>query len=309
MKYYSEHLKNINRVSLCIENDRPLELEYELPTRLCVKDSATNIVLPANIKPFQQRLATSTNPLRFETATTAPRKSSGQLFENPTAFTPPVCACGSQLINDFNVCWRPLPSEHWAELMDLWHCHKPAETKDPATNPLYQLALNGFHPTPQTCYYSDMYYLVHRDSILAYKDQHKASCKIINNAVESPSTTVKLWKWDLHGGELIGSLMGVMLKELIDAHATFTFEVNNQLLIWVLNANITYTSSFMEDPQTSVKILYGNAKELRSQRPDAEPVTLPDDVFQAFTHEIESINSRLPAAVRTMGRSWKLSLL
>ena len=34
-------------------------------------------------------------------------------------------ACKTVVINERIADWRNLPSEHWADLMDLWHCHKP----------------------------------------------------------------------------------------------------------------------------------------------------------------------------------------
>ena len=37
-------------------------------------------------------------------------------------------ACGTILITRGRIqSWRDLPSENWAEMMDLWHCHKPDE--------------------------------------------------------------------------------------------------------------------------------------------------------------------------------------
>jgi hypothetical protein len=31
--------------------------------------------------------------------------------------------------------WRDLPNENWAEMMDLWHCHKPHEEEDEKDGP------------------------------------------------------------------------------------------------------------------------------------------------------------------------------
>lgn len=37
-------------------------------------------------------------------------------------------ACGCTLVTPNSVhAWKDLPSEHWAEMMDFWHCHKPDE--------------------------------------------------------------------------------------------------------------------------------------------------------------------------------------
>ena len=45
-------------------------------------------------------------------------------------------ACKAVVVEARKVAeWRDLPREHWADMMDLWHCHKPS------TEP------NGAHPT------------------------------------------------------------------------------------------------------------------------------------------------------------------
>ena len=38
--------------------------------------------------------------------------------------------------------WKDLPSEHWAEMMEFWHCHKPHDHSSGATNP--ELAKKGY---------------------------------------------------------------------------------------------------------------------------------------------------------------------
>jgi hypothetical protein len=40
--------------------------------------------------------------------------------------------CGTLISSDKIHVWKDLPSEAWAEMMDLWHCHKPEE---PESNP------------------------------------------------------------------------------------------------------------------------------------------------------------------------------
>lgn len=47
--------------------------------------------------------------------------------------------CHVSLLKDPVRVWKDLPSEHWAEMMDLWHCHKP-DTDDTSTH-----HLNGLH--------------------------------------------------------------------------------------------------------------------------------------------------------------------
>lgn len=39
-------------------------------------------------------------------------------------------SCKSVLVNGNIYAWKDLPSEHWAEMMDFWHCHKPHNKED-----------------------------------------------------------------------------------------------------------------------------------------------------------------------------------
>lgn len=49
-----------------------------------------------------------------------------------------VCCrkCGHTIINeDSIISWKDLPSENWAEMMEFWHCHKPADHKHEEPEP------------------------------------------------------------------------------------------------------------------------------------------------------------------------------
>lgn len=312
MKYYGEYLKNIEKVNVSIEvADYPVSVEYKSPSEILLKNGMGYIQLPAGIKPFPNEIPVcSAKPIRIEAIsdnTASPDDQDSFLMQ--TNFTTPQCVCGSELVPS-RTKWKPLPSEHWAELMDLWHCHKPhTDSEKNETNPLYQLAMNGFHPTPTTAFYSDTYYLVERSCL----SHHASDCRLIsriNREEDSSNSTVKVWKWDLlPTGSKIGPLISSILKELVDAHATFTFEINKKLLIWVLNLSTNFTSSSNLSPQTDkLKLLYGDAEVLRSSRPDAEPVDIPSHVYDKLIDELDSINEGLPSGVQTL-KNWKLGLL
>lgn len=44
-------------------------------------------------------------------------------------------ACHATILQPNSVHdWRDLPSQGWAEMMDMWHCHKPEEPADPISS-------------------------------------------------------------------------------------------------------------------------------------------------------------------------------
>jgi ubiquitin-protein ligase E3 D len=50
-----------------------------------------------------------------------------------------VCCrkCANTIINEGSVAsWKDLPSENWAEMMEFWHCHKPADHKHDEHEPV-----------------------------------------------------------------------------------------------------------------------------------------------------------------------------
>ena len=48
-----------------------------------------------------------------------------------TSTTQLAClSCKTILVNGSIFAWKDLPSEHWAEMMDFWHCHKPHNKED-----------------------------------------------------------------------------------------------------------------------------------------------------------------------------------
>lgn len=310
MKYYGEYLKNIDKVNISIDvANYPVFLEYKEPHVIEVNDGGSSLQLPARIKPFKDQISVlSSKPVRIDAISTDDILSSQRSLFNDIQFKAPICVCGSSLVPE-GTRWKPLPSEHWAELMDLWHCHKPHNSQENDANPLYQLAMNGFHPTPNTAYYSDTYYLVEKSCL----SDHARGCPVtasIMNSYDQSSSTVKIWKWDLLSKDSrISPLISSILKELVDAHATFTFEINHKLLIWVLNLNSSFTSSQYPSPQIEkIKVLFGNAELLRSSRPDAEPVDLPGHVYDRLVEELTSVNEGLPGGVQSM-KSWKLGFL
>lgn len=67
-----------------------------------------------------------------------------------TSETQVACrSCGTLLVNNVNV-WKHLPSAGWADMMDLWHCHKPsannADDEDASSNKGYAAA-NALGPS------------------------------------------------------------------------------------------------------------------------------------------------------------------
>lgn len=299
MKYFAEKLENLGTVSLSIEIDDDLvdeikisELNNQTLVLGCPGRFNEIIQLPCPVKGVNnQTILSRIFRLRLQALNAVDRKNLDLYKKQP--FKAPVCKCGIT-IGETNV-WKQLPSEHWAELMDLWHCHKPHiehnshehDDDKSYTDGLYKLAMEGFQPKKGFSYYSDVYYLVHQD------DLHPCF------------TESKIYKWDL--GHSVSEIIGIQLKELVDAHAVFTFQINKELIVWVINLNCLYTCQSTSTPRKSVKIGFGDMA-MKATKADPEEVEYPEPVYNKLVESLLESNESLPGNVRTLGE-WKIAFL
>ncbi|TQS38658.1 hypothetical protein Golomagni_00832 [Golovinomyces magnicellulatus] len=73
--------------------------------------------------PWVDQKATDLDPLSPETPWSAKFMSSSKELS--------CRACGEIILKRENIkTWKDLPSEDWAEMMELWHCHKPNDDGD-----------------------------------------------------------------------------------------------------------------------------------------------------------------------------------
>ena len=101
---------------------------------------------------------------------------------NPVALT--CAACGQHVVDTSGISnpegWKNLPSEHWAEMIEVWMCHQ-----DPKwTSDLAEKTKRGLWPTEQTVLLGGSYMLVHPSTV------NTASLKIDEGRV---SVFYSLW--------------------------------------------------------------------------------------------------------------------
>lgn len=281
--YFAECLKNLNAISLYLNLDYPATLKGNHSTILVVAPGAiTQIIdLPAYVSFDSVNLDAGEHKLDLKVSSFKLITPEKQSFE---------CICGEPLAKP-GTKWKQLPSEYWAELMDMWHCHKPHEgvSNEPG---MYDLALNGFHPSPGLAYYSNTYFLIHS------KDAHNCG---VPQKIENDST-VKIMLWDLKVNK--SGVIRLMLHELIDAHATYKFMVNKSLVLWVLNGVAEYTHETSGGVVDGSRVMY----QFSSEQQDYEEIDLPETIYRSLCSELVNTNERMPTKRRKVG-NWCLSYL
>jgi hypothetical protein len=66
--------------------------------------------------------------------------------------------------------WKDLPSDNWAEMMDLWHCHKPKEDqKEESGKTKGYSASRSLNVTSSVGFVSSSYFLVAPDDCINWK--------------------------------------------------------------------------------------------------------------------------------------------
>lgn len=150
--FYAEYLPNIKSVTITLSNIEPGSSYGITPlgTDLRIvspKGEAANIPLPATCNASSSAgMRVSQDPTRAEQ--TVVRVSAKPLSMSSDTKTGAdeeplvpwsasklhaqieVCCktCGAAMVEQGKIItWKDLPSEGWAEMMDLWHCHKPDE--------------------------------------------------------------------------------------------------------------------------------------------------------------------------------------
>lgn len=291
MKYLAEKLANLNCVSVYVEvadeNEHSIAFQDDSTLLLSSPGKVSlPIFLPCPIKPYSGVSFNQSCRLRLTVADCPVEKSSEE------SFVPPRCPDGKLLSAAQR--WKQLPSEHWAELMDLWHCHKPHAHDsdlqgglDSHTTGLYKLAMEGFQPKPGLSYYSDTYYLVHPSDL--------------HTGFQGP----KVYKWEL--GTPVTEVVGLQVKQLVNAHAVFVYEVSSKILIWVLSTDALYTADFSPRPRRGVKIGFGNLT-LQATKFDPEILDYPENTVTALIEDLKHFNASLPASAQ-MVNGWNLAVL
>lgn len=206
-----------------------------------------------------------------------------------------TCAsCGKVIIDSANTKFMDMPSEFWHELMDFWHCHKPHEDHHNHTDKNYNTKL---YPKEGQVNVGDTYLLMN-------SSQSLCSCGSQLGEVVGESC-VKLWKWRLlltHGETRetypTYAYVHASILSKINSSGTRNIRIENKestkaINAWVTNLGLLVT---VGDRQLSdcMKILYNE----NARRENDEVLTVPDDVFMAFSHELQSINMALPQEER-----------
>lgn len=143
---YAEFLPNIKKLTIITTLDTPRDGSTSLwadnkRSEIVLKqgDDIHRIGLPAKITPDEGNQIRHLQLPGKDDLQSVSSLTAEPLFKNTDVIVPWTasaldletelrCRKCSTIVSTGKVkVWKDLPSEAWAEMMDLWHCHKPAE--------------------------------------------------------------------------------------------------------------------------------------------------------------------------------------
>lgn len=234
--------------------------------------------------------------------------------------------CGTAILQDTSsITWKPLPSESWAEMMDFWHCHKPAKDHDhDQFNKAY--TVSKFVPQPHIFAFVGLSYL-----LLSPKDLQNiqnVNCARCDAPLGEQDTdaSLKLYKWNLNpGGCKIDPFyyVSAQIAELIAAHGVYTFSIvledtkEDAMLLWVVNSNVEYTCTIgmsSSERRRAFRVLYttSDMAELAKSRGDIEQVYVPRHVLASLERHLAQGTAMLQPQhlqQQTVSAKWSSSVL
>lgn len=181
--------------------------------------------------------------------------------------------CGIDVIRpNLIMRWKALPSETWAEMMDFWHCHKPAD--DGKSSDLFNksYAVSKFIPESTSVFVGLTYLLVcvsdlenieianlGKMNVTQYSSPNSVNCKSCNSqlGIQDTDTSIKLWKWSIKLSSQEKSVIrpylyvSSQIAELISSHGVYCFSIHPEPMQSPSdNSSFNYTTNkWSSDPQ------------------------------------------------------------
>ncbi|EWC45977.1 hypothetical protein DRE_04770 [Drechslerella stenobrocha 248] len=260
--YFCELLLNVKQVSVSIDNQdaagqqRPTSVSLHPSRRaltIAFGAQASHVILPAPVDHISTPLAPCAT---YRLPASQSLSSSGSLesrTESPSvpweASTLPEktsihCAtCATRITPSLRIQkWKNLPSEAWADLMDLWHCHKPHDEKGQSEGGKYA-GVGRITADKAVGLIDPMYFLLCKDDCENIYEQSTGTneaetilcrgCAAPLGIVDAKSDGIRLMKWSLalgfaHPHDNDGELESYTMLQWLSAQLLFLVDNTGQ---------------------------------------------------------------------------------
>ncbi|KPI45120.1 uncharacterized protein AB675_2584 [Cyphellophora attinorum] len=240
-------------------------------------------------------------------------------------------ACSAIVVEEgVIVQWKDLPSENWAELMDLWFCHKPHEHDHDHDDTKAAAASKGFADQSKilnergTGMVDSLSFLIHGDDSKAIQSDDQDVSEIPPSLqVAAADQRPDLFLQHLHRRPAPPTHRTHHLTARCyppspprESDSKSHSSPPPGLLLWIFNPDIYYSASRRRDPEPTVhralKVFYQEvsdpAKLLDSHQSTLEELALPKPEYETFYKELVGSKDYMPVSARTF-QDWQVGLL
>ncbi|PSK55704.1 hypothetical protein B9Z65_4582 [Elsinoe australis] len=244
--------------------------------------------------------------------------------------------CHAVILGNTSIkAYKDLPSEGWADMMDLWHCHKPEEDHDhSALNEKGYSASSRLIAQTGVAMVDILTFLVSKEDCTNIKilehEQNRIVCDrcgCLIGEVDTLCSGIRLYKPLLafksaqseaitrHDTRL---WLSSYLLSLIDTSGIRKFQGRySDFTIWIFSPLVFYSLSTLgEDPKPALKIFYkkqliedrDQTMQLNKQNMQLDELTLPRDLEAALADALGMANTILPSEARKF-QDWNVAFL
>lgn len=221
-----------------------------------------------------------------------------------------------------------MPSEHWEELMDYWHCHKP-HIDDDTTHNIYSTKYNNkLKPTSSELLLGGSYmlclpHIADRTDKTVYIDQSLVKCSECHYELGTLTNDnlIKLNKWNLvletEGTQVTFDPIDEILMSLVifsveqSGRYTLVHHGTDRILLWLFNIGLSVTVDNSYSLNNSMKVLYTTDEgviEETMKRHNVDEITTQRLPFTRCISEFQLINDKLPSPLQRFGH-WYVSYM
>ncbi|KAG9853492.1 hypothetical protein KCU98_g3822, partial [Aureobasidium melanogenum] len=348
---YAEFLPNIKTLTVTTVLDTPrnnttaLSLSSDRMKIVLEHNNRThNITLPAKISGQGPQILQLPNTGELQCANRIPAEPSfGE--EEPVVLWS-ATNLGSQTVVHCKQCnalvssdkireWKNLPSEAWAEMMDLWHCHKPDEPDhghDDAPAKKGYSAGNKLRAQVGVGLVDMMSFLlcegdctvesledkdnIHQvnckncDTILGYRDPQTEGIRL-----QKPYLALSSQRDSTIRSHDAAHWFSCYLHQAIETQGVrkFVFPTLPHE-IWVFSTNLAYSSLECPEPKQAMKVLFKareggqDVETLRAGNLLIETLTLSPSLEELFYSVLQQENAKLPESLQNL-MGWQVAVL
>lgn len=190
--------------------------------------------------------------------------------------------CQSDLKSPSNLIFKESPSEHWAELVDCWSCHKQEFAS--VGKDLVDSSIIIPRDSKTIIYNQNGYVLTNQDANVSF-DSERVTCTncgyLLGSMVNHSASFIPITR-TFNSKLTVQNYIAMRMTDLLNAHSSFVFCINGQKTIRLLNwtCAVSAVNDCLLEQALIVQLVDNEQSE------SAEHLDLIPDEFDSFINSL-----------------------